>query len=71
MLKKVLLSLISAYQTYIRVMLPSSCRFSPSCSDYARQAILKYGVYRGIAKAARRLFCCHPFSGKSGYDPLI
>ena len=46
------------------------CRFYPSCSEYAYQAILKYGLWRGGFKALWRLFRCHPFS-KGGVDPLV
>ncbi|MCX5695905.1 MAG: membrane protein insertion efficiency factor YidD [Candidatus Omnitrophica bacterium] len=70
MLTRVSLGLIKAYQVYLRGYLPASCRFSPSCSEYTRQAILKYGFWRGSFKGSRRLLACHPFSGRSGYDPL-
>lgn len=70
MLKKILLSLIKIYQDYVRIMLPLSCRFTPSCSDYAREAIIKYGSILGTLKAGKRLLLCHPFSGKAGYDPV-
>ncbi|MDD4893847.1 MAG: membrane protein insertion efficiency factor YidD [Candidatus Omnitrophica bacterium] len=70
MLQRIALKLLSVYQNYIRIMLPSSCRFVPSCSEYTREAILKFGFFKGIAKGAKRLLRCHPFSGKSGYDPL-
>jgi putative membrane protein insertion efficiency factor len=46
-----------------------ACRFEPSCSEYARQAIVTYGVMRGIAMATRRLARCHPL-GSHGYDPV-
>ncbi|MCM8782242.1 MAG: membrane protein insertion efficiency factor YidD [Candidatus Omnitrophica bacterium] len=59
------------YQRHIRVLFISSCRFIPSCSDYARQAVGKYGCIKGGALAIKRIFCCHPFSRKSGYDPLV
>jgi len=71
MFKKTALNLIKIYQKYIRIMLPSSCRFSPTCSEYSQQAILKYGLIKGGLKAIKRLLHCHPFSGRAGYDPLI
>jgi putative membrane protein insertion efficiency factor len=71
MLKKIALILLKAYQMYIRGALPSTCRFLPSCSEYARQAFLKYGFFQASLKSAKRLLCCHPFSGKAGDDPLI
>jgi hypothetical protein len=71
MLAKITLKLIKVYQGYIRRILASSCRFEPSCSEYAKLAIVKYGFFKGMLKASRRLLACHPFSGKAGYDPLI
>jgi putative membrane protein insertion efficiency factor len=70
-LKKIPLLLLDIYQSYIRTLLPVCCRFSPSCSEYAKQAILKYGFLKGLGKAIKRLLLCHPFSGKAGYDPLV
>jgi hypothetical protein len=65
------LKLVEAYQKYLRPYLPASCRFEPSCSEYTKQAILKYGLLKGVFKGLARISRCHPFSGKSGYDPLI
>jgi len=65
------LALIAVYQKYIRPVLPVTCRFEPSCSEYAKQAILKYGIIKGVFKGLTRIFRCHPFSGRSGYDPLV
>ncbi|MFA5090255.1 MAG: membrane protein insertion efficiency factor YidD [Candidatus Omnitrophota bacterium] len=70
MLRTVSLVLISAYQGCIRPLLPSCCRFSPSCSEYTRQAISKYGFFQGGTKGIKRILKCHPFSPQSGYDPL-
>lgn len=71
MFKKISISLINFYQEYIRHILPATCRFTPSCSEYAKEAILKYGFLKGGFRAVKRLFACHPFSGRAGYDPLI
>lgn len=71
MLVQISTSLINIYQKYCKDILLSACRFSPSCSEYARQALLKYGFFIGMFKAAKRLLLCHPFSGKEGYDPLL
>jgi len=71
MLQRPAIYLINWYQRYIRTILPESCRFSPSCSEFAKEAIIKYGFFKGAYKATKRLLTCHPFSGKSGYDPLI
>ncbi|TBR14873.1 membrane protein insertion efficiency factor YidD [bacterium] len=70
MLTKLIIGLLDIYKTYISPALPVSCCFWPSCSQYARGAILKYGILKGGYKGLKRLICCHPFSGKSGYDPV-
>lgn len=70
MLQRISINLLNVYQRYIRIRLPYSCRFIPSCSDYAKQAIIKYGFCKGAVKAATRLMQCHPFSGKAADDPL-
>jgi len=67
---KLMLKLIAIYQKYIRPALPATCRFEPGCSEYTRQAILKYGLIKGVCKGITRILRCHPFSGQSGYDPL-
>jgi len=64
------LNLITAYQKYIRPAIPASCRFEPGCSEYTSQAIIKYGLIKGVCKGLTRILRCHPFSGRSGYDPL-
>ena len=71
MVQSILVNLINQYQRYVRAMLPECCRFSPSCSEYAKEALIKYGFLKGLIKTVKRLLRCHPFSGKAGYDPLI
>lgn len=71
MLQRISIALITLYQKFIRIGLPSCCRFIPNCSEYAKQAILKYGLLKGTLKTTKRILQCHPFSGKAGYDPLI
>jgi putative membrane protein insertion efficiency factor len=61
--------LIRAYQLLVSPMLPPSCRFLPSCSDYAAEAVARHGAVRGLYLAMRRLLRCHPWGG-SGYDPV-
>jgi hypothetical protein len=61
--------LITLYQRLISPLLPSSCRFVPTCSQYAKDAIEKYGIARGAYLAARRILRCHPFHA-GGYDPV-
>jgi hypothetical protein len=60
---------IRFYQIAISPLLGPSCRFTPTCSEYARQAILKHGPFKGLYLAVRRLLRCHPWGG-SGYDPV-
>jgi len=67
--KFVFVSFIRAYQVLISPMLPPACRFTPTCSQYAIEAIKKYGVLRGFYMGARRLLRCHPFH-PGGYDPV-
>jgi len=69
-LKRVLISLIKAYQRYLSPHLPASCRFYPSCSEYSLQAIEKYGSAKGLWLSFRRLIKCNPLH-PGGYDPLI
>ena len=59
---------ILAYQQVVSPWLPPACRFAPTCSEYARQALLEHGLARGAWLALRRLACCHPFH-PGGYDP--
>jgi len=66
---KVLSLTIRLYQKIKHVALPRTCRFTPSCSTYALQAIEKYGFFRGLIKAAFRVIRCSPLS-PGGYDPL-
>ena len=60
---------IRAYQLLLAPALPPSCRYFPSCSHYADEAIARHGALRGSFLAARRLCRCHPWGG-SGYDPV-
>lgn len=60
--------IVRAYQLLISPLLPSACRFYPSCSEYARVAILRRGLLRGGLMTLRRLAACHPFH-PGGFDP--
>ncbi|MCU0666303.1 MAG: membrane protein insertion efficiency factor YidD [Candidatus Omnitrophica bacterium] len=62
-------SFILLYQRLIRPLLPVCCRFYPSCSEYSRQAVMKYGVFKGAAKSVWRILRCNPFSD-GGEDHL-
>ena len=68
-MRHVLVALVRMYQKYISPWTPAVCRFSPSCSEYAVQAILKYGPVRGTGMAVWRLCRCHPFH-PGGCDPV-
>jgi len=68
-MKTVLLALIRAYQYTLRPMLGSNCRFYPSCSDYAREAIERHGALRGLWLAVKRVGKCHPYH-PGGFDPV-
>ena len=69
LLEALLLLPIVFYQRVISPFTPPSCRFTPTCSEYARQAIAKYGPFKGLWLALKRLSRCHPWGG-SGYDPV-
>ena len=68
-LKKPALILIRFYQSEIRPMLPNSCRYTPSCSQYTTDAINKYGGIKGSWIGIKRIARCHPWGG-SGFDPV-
>lgn len=68
-LKKIAMFLIIIYQKIISPYLPPSCRFAPTCSQYAYEAINKYGIIKGIYLAIKRILKCHPFH-PGGHDPL-
>jgi len=65
-----LLYLLRGYKWAISPMFLPACRYVPSCSEYAMEAVERYGALRGIAMAAWRVLRCHPFA-KGGYDPVV
>ncbi|TXI93327.1 MAG: membrane protein insertion efficiency factor YidD [Neisseriales bacterium] len=69
MLTKVAIFLIRAYQLLLSSWLPPSCRFTPSCSNYAITAFSRYGIIKGFVLSLRRISRCHPWGG-SGHDPV-
>ena len=69
-MKKLLLSLIRFYQRAISPCFPARCRFHPTCSAYACEAIQKHGAAKGSWLALKRFLRCHPFSKRDRYDPV-
>ncbi|WP_239733280.1 membrane protein insertion efficiency factor YidD [Mammaliicoccus sp. J-M41] len=68
-MKKVFIKLIRLYQRYISPLTPPTCRFQPTCSNYAVEAISEYGVIKGTWLGTKRILKCHPFH-PGGYDPV-
>lgn len=68
MLKKLALLIIKIYQFFSKYT-PGTCRFYPTCSEYTRQAIVKYGFWKGSWLGLKRICRCHPLN-KGGYDPV-
>ena len=69
MLSKAIILLIKIYQYCVSPMLGPHCRFTPTCSQYALDAIRQYGPYKGVVLAGRRILKCHPFHA-GGVDPV-
>ena len=68
-MKHLFIFLIKVYQQTLSRVLPPSCRFYPSCSEYGVQALQKYGVFKGGWLTVKRIARCHPFN-PGGYDPV-
>jgi len=68
-LRRIVAMVLEGYHKIVSPLLPRACRFYPSCSIYAAQAVQRYGVLRGIRFGLRRLGRCHPWS-RGGYDPV-
>lgn len=67
--QRLLLALLTAYKGLVSPLFAGSCRFVPSCSEYARLAVIEHGALKGAWLAARRLARCHP-AGSHGFDPV-
>ncbi|HJB79135.1 MAG TPA: membrane protein insertion efficiency factor YidD [Candidatus Nosocomiicoccus stercorigallinarum] len=68
-MKKLILKMIRFYQKYISPMSPPTCRFYPTCSQYAIEAVEEHGAIKGSYLATRRILKCHPFH-EGGFDPV-
>ncbi len=68
-MRQVILLTLRTYKRWISPLLPSACRFYPTCSEYMMQAVETHGVLRGVWKGLRRLSRCHPFH-EGGFDPV-
>jgi putative membrane protein insertion efficiency factor len=68
-MKYLVLDFLRLYKTFLSPFFPPSCRFTPTCSEYATQAVEKYGAIRGTWLGAKRILRCQPFC-KGGFDPV-
>jgi putative membrane protein insertion efficiency factor len=70
-MRRLLIFFIQLYQWFLSPILPfNSCRFVPSCSEYAVEAIAKHGIFKGCWLSVKRIARCHPFYKHAGYDPV-
>jgi putative membrane protein insertion efficiency factor len=69
MFSKIFISLIKGYQKFISPMMAPHCRFTPTCSQYALEAVQRYGVIKGLILTCKRILKCHPFHA-GGVDPV-
>lgn len=68
-MKTLVVKLLRGYKFFLSPLLPPSCRFYPTCSEYAAEAVGKYGVLKGAVLSVKRILRCHPFH-PGGYDPV-
>lgn len=68
-MKRIAIFIVQAYRLILSPYLPPSCRYRPTCSQYAEEALNKYGPFKGGMLALKRISQCHPWGGH-GYDPL-
>ena len=68
-MRQALIAMLRVYKRFISPLLPSACRFHPTCSEYMMEAVSKYGAGRGLWMGTRRLLRCHPFQ-QGGFDPV-
>ncbi len=68
-MQTVVIRALAAYKRWLSPMLPSACRYHPTCSEYMMEAVSRYGTARGIGLGIKRILRCHPFHA-GGYDPV-
>jgi uncharacterized protein len=68
-MQKAVIATLRLYKRFLSPILPSACRFSPTCSEYMIEAVGKYGVLRGVGRGVLRLLRCHPLHA-GGFDPV-
>jgi putative membrane protein insertion efficiency factor len=68
-MKRAVLEILKLYKTFLSPFLPPECRFTPTCSEYAMEAVEKYGALKGTWLGVKRILRCQPFS-KGGHDPV-
>ncbi|MFO7627088.1 MAG: membrane protein insertion efficiency factor YidD [Candidatus Fermentibacteraceae bacterium] len=68
-MKSIIILMIDAYRKLLSPLLPSSCRFTPTCSGYARTAVERFGAWKGSMLALKRILRCNPWNS-GGYDPV-
>jgi hypothetical protein len=68
-MRKVVIATLGFYKRFLSPLLPSACRYRPTCSEYMLEAVGKYGVRRGVWMGTLRLLRCHPFH-EGGFDPV-
>jgi uncharacterized protein len=67
----ILIGIIKIYKMIISPYLAPSCRYLPTCSNYAIECLKTYGLIKGLFKATKRIFSCHPFSKRDNFDPVV
>ncbi|MDX1979726.1 MAG: membrane protein insertion efficiency factor YidD [Bryobacteraceae bacterium] len=68
-MRDLVVALLRLYKRWLSPLLPSACRFHPTCSEYMMEAVSRHGVVRGVWKGLKRLSKCHPFH-EGGFDPV-
>ena len=68
-MQQTVIAILRCYKRFLSPLLPSACRFEPTCSEYMLEAVQRHGVWRGIGLGVKRLLRCHPFC-EGGFDPV-